>query len=59
MDILNSELNKPASSLYRHNLLGKWKFFLLKYISKILNYYITGLLESAIRSSNAQYHQLE
>ena len=33
MDLLGAELNKPANSIYKHNLVG--------------------LLESAIRSSNA------
>ncbi|KAI8983447.1 Spc98 family-domain-containing protein [Pilobolus umbonatus] len=39
MDILGQHLNKPANSLYRHNL--------------------TGTLDSAIRSSNAQYDDPE
>eukprot|EP00742_Colponemidia_sp_Colp-10_P010263 GILJ01011264.1.p1 GENE.GILJ01011264.1~~GILJ01011264.1.p1 ORF type:complete len:867 (-),score=164.52 GILJ01011264.1:142-2421(-) len=37
MDLLASELNKPAGSLYRHNL--------------------TGVMETAIRSSNAQFEK--
>lgn len=39
MDNLNNELGKPASSLYRHNLLS--------------------VLETAIRASNAQFHDPE
>lgn len=39
MDILSSELNKPANAIYKNNLVG--------------------LLETAVRSSNAQYHNQE
>lgn len=39
MDLLNTELGKPATSIYRHNLLS--------------------VLETAIRSSNAQFHDSE
>ncbi|EIE76966.1 hypothetical protein RO3G_01670 [Rhizopus delemar RA 99-880] len=39
MDVLGLQLNKPANTLYRHNL--------------------TSLLETTIRSSNAQYDQPE
>lgn len=36
MEILSSELNKPANAIYKNNLIG--------------------LLETAVRNSNAQYH---
>ena len=39
MDNLNNELGKPATSLFRHNLLS--------------------VLETAIRASNAQFHDVE
>jgi hypothetical protein len=54
MDEMGPELKKRANQLYRHNLTGFDIYIsIIPFVISI--YFLKGMLEGALRSSNAQF----